>query len=189
MRAIAVVPGTRRIELRDVESPRIASPTDVKLRVLDVGICGTDREISAFQYGTPPPGSEYLVIGHESLGQVIEVGAAVSRVRPGDLVVPMVRRPCPHDDCVACRAGRQDFCYTGDFTERGIKQRHVFGTVNASAEAFEAAIRDLAVFKELWPGALDALITGRFPLDAHRDLLLGPARGIKNVLRVADAAS
>jgi D-arabinose 1-dehydrogenase-like Zn-dependent alcohol dehydrogenase len=82
MRAIAVVPGTRRIELRDVESPRIASPTDVKLRVLDVGICGTDREISAF--GTPPPGSEYLVIGHESLGQVIEVGAGVSRVRPGD---------------------------------------------------------------------------------------------------------
>jgi threonine dehydrogenase-like Zn-dependent dehydrogenase len=100
----------------------------VKLRVLEVGICGTDKEICAFEYGTPPEGSEYLVIGHESLGEVVEVGAAVKRVKPGDLVVPMVRRPCPHQECLACREGRQDFCYTGDFTERGIKQQHGFMT-------------------------------------------------------------
>jgi threonine dehydrogenase-like Zn-dependent dehydrogenase len=49
------------------------------------------------------------VIGHESLGEVIEVGAAVRRVRPGDLVVPMVRRPCAHEVCVPCRSDRQDF--------------------------------------------------------------------------------
>ena len=100
----------------------------MKLRVLEVGICGTDKEICAFEYGTPPEGSEYLVIGHESLGEVVEVGAAVKRVKPGDLVVPMVRRPCPHQECLACREGRQDFCYTGDFTERGIKQQHGFMT-------------------------------------------------------------
>jgi len=52
----------------------------------------------------------------------------VSRVKVGDLVVPMVRRPCPHADCIACTGGRQDFCSTGDFTERGIKDQHGFMT-------------------------------------------------------------
>jgi threonine dehydrogenase-like Zn-dependent dehydrogenase len=100
----------------------------VKLRILEVGVCGTDREICAFEYGTPPPGSPHLVIGHESLGEVAEVGSAVEGLRPGDLVVPMVRRPCPHDHCRACRAGRQDFCFTGEIRERGIKEAHGFMT-------------------------------------------------------------
>jgi len=56
------------------------------------------------------------------------VGPAVSRVRVGDLVVPMVRRPCVHDRCTACRSERQDFCYTGAFRERGIKEAHGFMT-------------------------------------------------------------
>lgn len=60
--------------------------------------------------------------------QVVEVGGAVTRVEPGDLVVTMVRRPCPHPGCRACSVGRQDFCFTGDFTERGIKGRHGFMT-------------------------------------------------------------
>lgn len=128
MKAIAVTPTAREIAWIDVEPPALATPTDVALRMLDVGVCGTDREIAAFQYGTPPPGRDRLVIGHESLGEVIEIGAAVTRVRPGDLVVPMVRRPCPHPECAACRAGRQDFCYTGDFTERGIRGRDGFMT-------------------------------------------------------------
>jgi threonine dehydrogenase-like Zn-dependent dehydrogenase len=119
MKAIAVVPGTREVTLIEQDAPRVSGPTDVKLRMLDVGVCGTDREICAFQYGTPPRDVEHLVIGHESLGEVVEVGPAVSRLRPGDLVVPMVGRQCAHDDCVACRAGRQDFCFTGDFSERG----------------------------------------------------------------------
>jgi threonine dehydrogenase-like Zn-dependent dehydrogenase len=96
--------------------------------MLEVGVCGTDREIASFQYGTPPPGSPHLVIGHESLAEVVEVGPEVTRVKWGDLVVPMVRRPCPHDWCVACRESRQDFCYSGDFTERGIKEAHGFMT-------------------------------------------------------------
>jgi glucose 1-dehydrogenase len=96
----------------------------VMLRVLDVGICGTDKEICSFEYGTPPPGEKHLVIGHEALAEVVEVGSAVEGLRVGDLVVPTVRRPCPHPQCRSCRSGHQDYCYTGDFTERGIKEAH-----------------------------------------------------------------
>jgi threonine dehydrogenase-like Zn-dependent dehydrogenase len=126
MRAIAVTPTARKVGLIDQPEPKISSPSDVKLRMIEAGVCGTDKEICAFEYGTPPPGMAQLVIGHESLGEVVEVGPKVTRVKIGDLVVPMVRRPCPHDYCPACRSGRQDFCFTGDFTERGIKERHGF---------------------------------------------------------------
>ena len=68
------------------------------------------------------------MLGHESLGEVVEVGTAVSTVKKGDLVVPSVRRPCQHPNCRPCRSGRQDFCATGDFTERGIKMRHGYMT-------------------------------------------------------------
>ncbi len=128
MKAIAVTPDRRRVDLVDHPEPKITDPSQVKVRILEVGVCGTDREICAFEYGTPPPSSDELVIGHESLGEVVEVGPRASRVRPGDLVVPMVRRPCPHAHCVACQANRQDFCYTGDFQERGIKEAHGFMT-------------------------------------------------------------
>jgi threonine dehydrogenase-like Zn-dependent dehydrogenase len=124
MKAVAVFPAERAVRLIDVDEPTLAAPTDVKIRVLDVGICGTDREIAAFGYGTPPPGSACLVLGHECLAEVVEVGPAVTGLAPGDLAVPLVRRPCPHESCVACRAGRQDFCFTGDYRERGIKQIH-----------------------------------------------------------------
>ncbi len=128
MKAIAVEPTSRTVELINQEAPTISTPTQVGLRMLEVGVCGTDREICAFQYGTPPLGARHLVIGHESLGEVVEVGAAVSRVKVGDLVVTMVRRPCDHEECLACRSDRQDFCYTGDFSERGIKMAHGFMT-------------------------------------------------------------
>ena len=122
MRSIGVFPGPRTVQMIDEPEPAIRSSRQVKIRMLEVGICGTDKEICRFEYGTPPAGSEYLVLGHESLGEVVEVGNRVSGVQIGDLVVVMVRRPCPHAECRACRAGRQDFCSTGDFTERGIKE-------------------------------------------------------------------
>ncbi|MGH7929513.1 MAG: glucose 1-dehydrogenase [Candidatus Binatia bacterium] len=369
MRAIAVTPADKTVSIIDQPEPEITAPLHVKLRMIEAGVCGTDREICSFEYGTPPPGAEYLIIGHESLGEVIEVGSKVTRVKVGDLVVPMVRRPCPHDDCMACRAGRQDFCFTGNFTERGIKKQHgfmaqfivddeqfmnpvprelrgvavlvepltiaekglaqvwdiqqrlpwscpivpgkapanchravvlgagpvgllgamtlvnagfetwvyarepdpnpksvvlenigakylsaqthslknlaeavgnidlvyeatgasrlsfdmmrylgtngififtgvpgrkapvevdtdlmmrnlvlknqvVFGTVNAGRQAFEAAIRDIGEFSKRWPEAMKAMITGRFPMEAHRELLLGKSTGIKNVIRL-----
>ncbi len=370
MKSIAVIPRERDVKLIEREAPRLRSPSDVKLCILEVGVCGTDREICSFQYGTPPAGSDYLIIGHESLGEVVEVGPAVTGLKPGDLVVTMVRRPCLHEECVSCTSGRADFCYTGEFTERGIKDAHgfmaefvvddernmnlvpntlrdtavlvepltiaekaltqiwsmqerlpwacphsaakglghchravvlgagpvgllgamalvrqgfdtyvysretapnpkaaivesigaryvsaeiasvdqlaatvgnidvvyeasgasrlsfeviqrlgvngifvftgvpgrkapvsidtdlvmrnlvlknqaIFGSVNASRANFQDAISDLAAFNELWPAAVRALITGRYPLEAHRDLLLGPPTGIKNVLAFA----
>jgi threonine dehydrogenase-like Zn-dependent dehydrogenase len=128
MKAVAVFPEAKEIKLVEHEEPRLASPTGVKLRVLEVGICGTDKEICAFEYGTPPKDSPYLLLGHESLSEVVETGGEVSRLKRGDLVVASVRRPCPHESCVACRMGRQDFCFTGDFTERGIKEQHGYLT-------------------------------------------------------------
>ena len=369
MRAIAVTPAKRTVGIINHHEPELTSATHVKLRMIEAGVCGTDREICAFEYGTPPPGSEQLIIGHESLGEVVEIGAKVTRIKTGDLVVPMVRRPCPHQHCMACRAGRQDFCFTGDFTERGIKGQHgfmaqvivddeqfmnpvprelrdiavlvepltiaekglaqvwdiqqrlpwgcpsvpgkaqahchkavvlgagpvgllgalvlvhagfdtwvfarqphpnpksmvlesigaryrsadahslqdlaeevgnidlvyeatgasllafdmmkhlgsngififtgvpgrkapvevdtdlmmrnlvlknqvVFGTVNAGRQAFEASIRDMGVFFRRWPEAMKSMITGRFPMEAHRELLLGKSAGIKNVIQL-----
>jgi threonine dehydrogenase-like Zn-dependent dehydrogenase len=153
VKAIAVVPGRRAVELRRIDEPRLDSPTAVKLRMLEVGVCGTDREICAMDYGTPPPGGEHLVLGHESIGEVVEVGAAVTRVKRGDLVVPTVRRPCPHAHCAPCRAGRQDFCITGEFRERGIKELHGFMTEfvvddERYMNVLSPALRDVGVLVE-----------------------------------------
>ena len=124
MKAVAVFPGSRQVTVIDQEDPLITRPDQVLLRTLDIGICGTDKEICTFEYGTPPPGDDYLVIGHESVAEVAQAGSAVEHFAPGDLVVPTVRRPCPHPGCLACRSGHQDYCYTGDFRERGIKEAH-----------------------------------------------------------------
>src|ERR1041385_26960 len=128
MRAIGVVPAQREVRLLDQAAPDLSADHHVKVRSLDVGICGTDKEICTFVYGSPPRGFDYLVLGHESLGQIVEVGAGVKALKVGDLVVPSVRRPCAHDHCQPCRADLQDFCATGDFTERGIKMTHGFMT-------------------------------------------------------------
>ncbi len=128
MRAVAVSPSTKSVQVIDHPSPSIEHDTDVCMDVLDVGICGTDREIARFDYGTPPPGSPYLVLGHESLARVSAVGSKVARVKVGDLVVTTVRRPCLQPWCRSCQAGRQDFCFSGEFTERGINGRHGFMT-------------------------------------------------------------
>lgn len=128
MKAVAVFPRAREARLIDVETPEIVRPTDVLVRILEIGVCGTDREICSFHYGHPPDASDHLVIGHEAMGRVERVGPNVSSVRPGDLVVLTVRRPCGEPECAACAEGRQDFCFTGRFTERGIRGRHGFMT-------------------------------------------------------------
>src|SRR5947209_4851690 len=128
MKAIAIFPKRHEVKLIDHEEPRITTPTQVKMRTLEVGVCGTDKKIVSFQFGSPPPGYEYLVIGHEMLGEVVEVGSQVRGIKLGDLAVTMVRHLCPHEHCRACHVGRQDFCFTGDFTEHGIKELHGFMT-------------------------------------------------------------
>lgn len=90
------------------------------------GVCGTDREIADGAYGTPPFGEERLVIGHESLGEVLEAPAG-SGFAPGDLVVGIVRRPDPAP-CSACAAGEWDMCRNDGFGERGIVRLHGYGS-------------------------------------------------------------
>src|SRR5260370_20550376 len=126
MKAMEVFPATREVKLTDRAEPTLTEPTQVKLRMLDVGVCGTDKEICSFEYGAPPDGSASLILGHESLGEVIEVGAAVDDLKLGDLVVAMVRRPCSHPDCLPCRTGPPDFRVTGAYTESGLQGRHGF---------------------------------------------------------------
>jgi threonine dehydrogenase-like Zn-dependent dehydrogenase len=128
MRAMAVFPRRRELKLVELARPESKGDHEVTVRVREVGVCGTDREIVEFHYGAPPPGSERLVLGHEALGEVIAVGPEVRSLAPGDLVAIMVRRPCNQPWCVACRAGRQDFCISGEFRERGINQADGFMT-------------------------------------------------------------
>jgi len=153
MKAIAVYPEQRLVRLIETEAPSLAGDRQVRLRMLEAGVCGTDKEICAFQYGTAPQGSRHLILGHEALGEVVEVGSEVSHLRVGDLVVPSVRRPCPHASCLACRQGRQDFCYTGDFLERGIKGAHGFMAEQVVEEArylnsVPASLREVGVLVE-----------------------------------------
>jgi threonine dehydrogenase-like Zn-dependent dehydrogenase len=85
------------------------------IETLEVGVCGTDRTIVAGKYGTPPPGQDQLVLGHEVVGRVKTAGGGFDQ---GDLVAATVRRPC--GACANCAAGEVDACSTGRFTERGI---------------------------------------------------------------------
>jgi threonine dehydrogenase-like Zn-dependent dehydrogenase len=112
----------------DVPAPARRGEREVTVRIREVGVCGTDREIASFKYGTPAPGSDRIVLGHEALGEVVEVGPSVRMLAPGDPVALTVRRPCNDATCVACRVGRQDFCISGGFTERGIKGADGFMT-------------------------------------------------------------
>src|SRR3954463_7741332 len=110
MRAMAVFPGKREVRVVDVPAPQRTGPSEVMVQIHEVGICGTDREICGFHYGTPPQGSDRLILGHEALGEGVDVGPSVQTLARGDLVALTVRRPCDDPSCRACRAGRQDFC-------------------------------------------------------------------------------
>src|SRR4051794_19606045 len=126
MKAITVVPGRPdQIRVSDVEEPTPA-PGALLVEGRLLGICGTDRDIVARSgYGWPPPGRDRLVIGHESLGTVVDAPPG-SDFAPGDPVVGIVRRPDPVP-CGPCSHGAPDFCRNGRYTERGIKQLDGYG--------------------------------------------------------------
>lgn len=134
----------------DIDEP---PETDGSMLVetLAVGVCGTDREICDGAYGSAPAGDDRLVIGHESLGRVLQApdgaGFAV-----GDLVVGIVRRPDPVP-CPSCAIGEWDMCRNGRYTERGIKDRHGYGSERYRidpqfAVPVDAALGDLGVLVE-----------------------------------------
>jgi threonine dehydrogenase-like Zn-dependent dehydrogenase len=120
MKAITVEPknpGTTRLE--DVPEPD-ARDGSVLVEAIAVGVCGTDVEIVEGKYGWAPTGKTRLVLGHESLGRVVDPGLS-GGLKKGDLVVGIVRRPDPVP-CANCAVGEWDMCRNGQYTERGIKQ-------------------------------------------------------------------
>ena len=124
MKAITVepkIPGSARLD--NIAEPD-ARDGSVLAEAIAVGVCGTDVEIVEGKYGWAPPGQPRLVLGHESLGRVIDPGASTS-LKKGDLVVGIVRRPDPVP-CANCAVGEWDMCRNGQYTERGIKEIHGF---------------------------------------------------------------
>ncbi len=118
MKAITLTPHDHKLALSDVSEPRIRADDEIKLRVVRVGICGTDRDEVSGGRVRVPAGREDIIIGHEMLGRVTEAGSAVTRVKPGDYAVFTVRRGC--GQCLPCGMNRSDMCLTGRYTERGI---------------------------------------------------------------------
>jgi threonine dehydrogenase-like Zn-dependent dehydrogenase len=125
MRAVAVYPGkANSVHLAQMAKPAatdIAGGRGVLVKVLRVGVDGTDKEINAAEYGAAPEGFDFLVIGHESFGRVEEVGPSVAELVPGDYVVAMVRRP---GFSIYDRIGLQDMTTDDTYFERGINLRH-----------------------------------------------------------------
>ncbi len=129
MKAIAVVPGRKNsvhlAELPKPELEEVPGGRGVLVRVLRVGVDGTDKEINAAEYGAAPPGADVLVIGHESFGRVEAVGPKVTELKPGDYVVATVRRP---GSSLYDRIGTYDMTTDDTYFERGINLRHGYLT-------------------------------------------------------------
>src|SRR5438034_3126551 len=130
MKAIAVHPGKAgSIHLEDVSKPSVDQIPDgrgVLVRVLRVGVDGTDKEINAAEYGAAPPGDDFLIIGHENFGVVEDVGPNVpDTIRPGTFVVASVRRP---GSSIYGKIGLQDFTTDDVYFERGINLLHGYLT-------------------------------------------------------------
>jgi threonine dehydrogenase-like Zn-dependent dehydrogenase len=133
VRALTVAPGVKgSLALEDVDEP-VPGPGELLVDGIALGVCGTDRELADGEYGWAPPGSDRLIIGHESLGRVRRAPAG-SGFAPGDLVVGVVRRPDP-EPCGACARGLFDNCRNGNYTERGIKEIHGYASEVWTVEA------------------------------------------------------
>ncbi len=150
----------------------------VPVRVLEVGVCGTDREIAHGLFGVAPDGEDRLVLGHEMIGVVERDGHGFAR---GDLVTATVRRSCGR--CPACAQGSPDGCLTGDYLERGITRLHGFarelvGEDPAQLVAVPFELREIGVLVEPAADCVRALrhasaIGGRLPREVRRALVTG----------------
>jgi glucose 1-dehydrogenase len=120
MKAITVEPGVAgSVRYEEVPEPD-ESTGSIVVEAVAVGVCGTDVEIASGAYGWSSPGRDRLILGHESLGRVVDPGSN-SGLHPGDLIVGIVRRPDPVP-CPNCAVGEWDMCRNGQYTERGIKE-------------------------------------------------------------------
>jgi threonine dehydrogenase-like Zn-dependent dehydrogenase len=175
MQALVVEPGRAgSARVADVA----AATGGVPVRVLEVGVCGTDREIVHGLFGVAPDGEDILVLGHEMLGVVEQDGDGFSR---GDLVTATVRRSCGR--CIACAEGSPDGCLTGDYVERGITRLHGFACELVSEDPSQLVpvpqeLRPLGVLVEPAADCVRALrhaqaIGARLPRDMRRALVTG----------------
>lgn len=150
VRGLAITPlEPRSLHLTEIALPEIG-PDDVEVRVVEAGVCGTDRELIEGHFGRGPAGATELVIGHELLGVVDRVGGAVDGIQPGDLVVATARRGC---GCPQCDAGESDFCVRLRYNERGIAGLHGYYTDRfveraANLVAVPHALRGIGVLVE-----------------------------------------
>ena len=129
MKAVAVLPGKpNSIHLRDVAKPRLSDVPNgrgVLVKILRVGVDGTDKEINAAEYGAAPAGDDFLILGHESFGRIEAVGPNVTELKPGDYVAATVRRP---GTSLYDAIGTYDMTTDDTYFERGINLRHGFLT-------------------------------------------------------------
>jgi threonine dehydrogenase-like Zn-dependent dehydrogenase len=127
MQALLLDFDSRSLREGDMPEPVLTRDDEVLLRVLEVGVCGTDRALAHFEFGKPPAGERRLILGHEALCEVVRTGSQVKQFAPGDLVAPTVRRACS-PPCQFCVRGRRDLCRTDGYTERGILGAHGYFT-------------------------------------------------------------
>jgi glucose 1-dehydrogenase len=127
MKAVAVIPKKEKsVHLVETDKPdlnQFKNGRGVLVEVLRVGACGTDREINDGEYGTAPDGFDFLILGHENFGRVVETGANVKEFQKGDYVVATVRRP---GTSIYDKIGAQDFTTDAEYFERGISRLHGF---------------------------------------------------------------
>ena len=179
MLGLVTTPGkAHTTEVAELDDPRPA-PGELLLRTLEVGVCGTDREISEGSFGVAPEGSERLLLGHELLAVVEQGGHGFER---GDIVAATVRRSCGH--CDACAGGSPDACHTGDYSERGITRLDGFASdlVTEATEhlvAVPSSLGRLGVLAE--PSSICArairharAVAERQPWRTERALVIGP---------------
>src|SRR5882672_9132067 len=154
MKAISVFPGKPdSVHLAELKKPsleEVPNGRGVLVKVLRVGVDGTDKEINAAEYGAPPPGYDFLVIGHEGFGRVEAVGSNVTGVRPGDYVVATVRRP---GGSIYDLIGTNDMTTDDTYFERGINLRHGYLTEHYVDDAefivkVSRGLRDVGVLLE-----------------------------------------
>lgn len=178
MRAIGLDFETRRAAEFSLPEPPSPVGRQVRLRVREVGLCGTDRELAGFKYGAPPPGERRLALGHEALAEVVEAGPE-ARLAPGTLVTPLVRRPCS-PACAACARNRRDLCLSGRYAERGIVGLHGYlreWVVDSEEDLIEApaSLAGVAVLAEPLSVVEKALSTAEriHPLGPRSALIFG----------------
>ncbi|MBW1716918.1 MAG: glucose 1-dehydrogenase [Deltaproteobacteria bacterium] len=148
MKAGVVKPGQKdSARLIEMDMPVISSGQAL-VRLLELGIDGTDMEINRGEYGEAPPEQDFIILGHEAVGQIENPGT--TKLSNGDLVVPLVRRP---DECINCRSGKPDMCIEGNYRECGIRGAHGFLREYLAEEPkflvpVPKALRNIAVLTE-----------------------------------------